>query len=57
MNKELIEKYNIPVPRYTSYPPANYFYDLSAADYLAAVDASNAAANNLVSFYLHIPFC
>ena len=23
--ENLIEKYNVPVPRYTSYPPANFF--------------------------------
>ena len=25
MYTEIINKYNVPVPRYTSYPPANYF--------------------------------
>ena len=25
MHTEIINKYNVPVPRYTSYPPANYF--------------------------------
>jgi len=25
--ENLLEKYNSPVPRYTSYPPANYFTD------------------------------
>ncbi len=25
MQPEIIQKYNHPVPRYTSYPPANYF--------------------------------
>ena len=27
MKQELLDKYNVPVPRYTSYPPANYFHD------------------------------
>ncbi len=58
MNKLLLDKYNVPVPRYTSYPPANYFQELSAQDYIAEVDRSNNNTHQpLVSFYLHIPFC
>ncbi len=58
MNQQLLNKYNIPVPRYTSYPPANYFHEFTELEYLAAVDASNHQARQpLVSFYLHIPFC
>ena len=58
MNQQLLEKYNVPVPRYTSYPPANYFHDFSSDDYLLALDRSNADTHQpLVSFYLHIPFC
>lgn len=50
-------KYNRPVPRYTSYPPANFFGDYAEADYLDMVDKSNTARQNQISFYLHIPFC
>ena len=57
MQPEIIQKYNKPVPRYTSYPPANYFGDFSEADYLRAVEASDKARQNQISFYLHIPFC
>lgn len=57
MQTDIIEKYNRPVPRYTSYPPANFFGDFSEADYLAMVDQSNQARQNQISFYLHIPFC
>lgn len=58
MNHQLLEKYNIPVPRYTSYPPANYFHDLSADAFLSAIERSNHDKHQpLVSFYLHIPFC
>lgn len=32
---------NVPVPRYTSYPPANFFRDFSEEDYRTAVLASN----------------
>jgi oxygen-independent coproporphyrinogen III oxidase len=57
----LIQKYNIPVPRYTSYPPANYFHnDFKEEDYLKAVEASNT--NGLKIFhsiftYRSVPKC
>jgi oxygen-independent coproporphyrinogen-3 oxidase len=55
---ELIEKYNIPVPRYTSYPPANFFStDFSTTDYLKAVVQSNQEKPENISIYIHIPFC
>ena len=57
MQPEIIQKYNHPVPRYTSYPPANYFGEFSETDYLRAVKASDTARQNQISFYLHIPFC
>jgi oxygen-independent coproporphyrinogen-3 oxidase len=54
----LLKKYNVPVPRYTSYPPANYFSDaFTAKVYETALDASNAAEPQHLSFYFHIPFC
>ena len=57
LTPEVIEKYNVPVPRYTSYPPANYFKELSEEEYLNAVHRSNEAIDRNLSFYLHIPFC
>ena len=56
-NEELIAKYNKPVPRYTSYPPANSFVEMGEEEYLAAVDQSNNAAVDNISFYIHVPFC
>jgi len=54
----LLEKYNVPVPRYTSYPPANYFSkSFTAKDYEKVLDASNASEPGHLSFYFHIPFC
>lgn len=55
--EELIKKYNVSVPRYTSYPPANYFHEFSNREYLRAIEQSNQALNNNISFYLHMPFC
>lgn len=58
MTQAILEKYNVPVPRYTSYPPANYFTDsFTATDYEAAIEASNRAKPDHISFYLHMPFC
>jgi oxygen-independent coproporphyrinogen-3 oxidase len=57
-NRELLEKYNHPVPRYTSYPPANFFTDeFGPSDYLKAVDDSNQWNPENISIYIHIPFC
>ncbi|MBQ8989295.1 MAG: oxygen-independent coproporphyrinogen III oxidase [Prevotella sp.] len=57
MQQTILEKYNVPVPRYTSYPPANYFRELSEEEYTSAVQQSNGARDRNLSFYLHIPFC
>jgi oxygen-independent coproporphyrinogen-3 oxidase len=58
IDKNLLEKYNVPVPRYTSYPPANYF--TSAFDYNKAVEIlsdTGSECQENISLYLHIPFC
>ena len=58
INRELLEKYNHPVPRYTSYPPANFFTEeFSPANYLEAIDQSNQWNPQNISIYIHIPFC
>ncbi|MDD2512990.1 MAG: oxygen-independent coproporphyrinogen III oxidase [Proteiniphilum sp.] len=57
MNK-LIDKYNVPVPRYTSYPPANFFRDeYDEKDLIRAIDASNRQEPSHLSFYIHLPYC
>ena len=56
--EHLIQKYNIPVPRYTSYPPANYFHEnFRPDDYINAVIKSNSEWPENISIYIHIPFC
>lgn len=51
---QLIEKYNRPGPRYTSYPPANHFCDYSdPAPLLKSVEQGDAP----LSLYFHLPFC
>ena len=56
--KALIEKYNVPVPRYTSYPPANFFTEeFDPSDYEKAIRVSNSEDPQNISIYIHIPFC
>ena len=58
ISEELIQKYNIPVPRYTSYPPANFFHqEFEAQDYIQAIEESNEGWPRNISIYIHIPFC
>ena len=54
---DLLEKDNVSVPRYTSYPPANYFRAMEEKEYIASVEESNRVGRRNLSFYLHIPFC
>ncbi|WP_297086015.1 oxygen-independent coproporphyrinogen III oxidase [uncultured Draconibacterium sp.] len=56
--QNLIEKYNTPVPRYTSYPPANFFSaDFSPEEYVKVLEESNRENPQNISIYIHIPFC
>lgn len=55
---KLIARYNVPVPRYTSYPPANFFRDdYDAHDLVRAIEVSNEQEPAHLSFYIHIPYC
>jgi oxygen-independent coproporphyrinogen-3 oxidase len=56
--QQLIDKYNIPVPRYTSYPPANFFSnDFTSKNYIEVLEQSNNEEPQNISIYIHIPFC
>jgi oxygen-independent coproporphyrinogen III oxidase len=56
--KALLEKYDQPVPRYTSYPTVPYWSDSpTEAEWLAALKEGFAPAPATWSLYLHIPFC
>jgi oxygen-independent coproporphyrinogen-3 oxidase len=58
IDKDLLQKYNRPVPRYTSYPPANFFTDeFTPTDFRNALTESNDQTPENISFYFHIPFC
>ena len=57
MKQELIDKYNVSVPRYTSYPPANFFRPFAGEEFLKEIDYSNEVREKNLSFYFHMPFC
>ncbi|MEO1627090.1 MAG: oxygen-independent coproporphyrinogen III oxidase [Bacteroidota bacterium] len=61
MTNSLIQKYNIPGPRYTSYPTVPYWKEdgISLARWEKLVEASFAASNHTegISIYIHLPFC
>ena len=53
---DLIAKYDRPGPRYTSYPTAPEWLEISEADARAAFERCGADARP-VSIYVHVPFC
>ncbi|MEB3358130.1 MAG: oxygen-independent coproporphyrinogen III oxidase [Synechococcales bacterium] len=54
---ELLKKYNKPLPRYTSYPPATELQEgFSIRDFETAIAIGNYKQTPL-SLYCHIPFC
>ncbi len=55
----LLKKFDVPAPRYTSYPTADRFNaSVGPADYEAALAGREAAAKKAgLSLYCHIPFC
>ena len=54
---ELVQKYNVPGPRYTSYPTAVQFEELTNRSALETELVKRASVPNAVSLYFHIPFC
>lgn len=60
MNKlsALYAKYDVPVPRYTSYPTVPYWENnITTKSWLASVNDTLAPDEAAWSLYLHIPFC
>jgi len=58
IDTSLLSKYNKPGPRYTSYPPANFFSaGTSAKDYENQLKKSNNEDPRNISLYVHVPFC
>ena len=54
---DLVKKYNVAGPRYTSYPPATKFTDAVTWEQLSAKIEENNRAPRDLSVYFHIPFC
>ena len=56
---DLIQRYNRPLPRYTSYPTAPHFStDVGPDTFVTAVEQSNTDASaGPLSLYVHLPFC
>lgn len=57
VNLDLVKKYNVAGPRYTSYPPATKFTDKIAWPELAERISENNKSEHGLSLYFHIPFC
>ncbi len=61
MSVSLIQKYNIPGPRYTSYPTVPYWdensfsFEIWTATLKKSFSESNATGG--ISLYIHLPFC
>jgi oxygen-independent coproporphyrinogen III oxidase len=54
---ELVKKYNVAGPRYTSYPPATKFTEAVKWPELAERILDNNRTERDLSLYFHIPFC
>ena len=61
MQPSLVQKYNIPGPRYTSYPTVPYWNEelFHVAEWKATFLQSFNESNNSegISLYIHLPFC
>ncbi len=57
--KNLVEKYNVPAPRYTSYPTVPYWDDnLQEAGWIDHLKNTFTSSNKEgISLYIHLPFC
>lgn len=61
MNEQLpalLAKYDVAVPRYTSYPPVPHWQQVpDAATWFGALDAALAPDSSSLAVYVHLPFC
>lgn len=60
IDSKLLEKYNVPVPRYTSYPTVPYWnegIDIKQWEDTFRKDFTASNSEKGVSLYLHLPFC
>lgn len=61
MKNSLIQKYNVPGPRYTSYPTVPYWneVDFTYQDWVSSLKKAFIESNTTegISLYIHLPFC
>jgi len=58
LTPELLEKYDRPGPRYTSYPTAPHFSpEFDEATYRGCLELASERAEDPLSMYVHLPFC
>jgi oxygen-independent coproporphyrinogen-3 oxidase len=59
ITREILDRYNVPGPRYTSYPTAPEWTDsFGPQDYEQALKRSNEASSSRpLSLYMHLPYC
>ena len=59
IDEQLLRRFDIPGPRYTSYPTADRFVEaFTSDDYVGALEQRRAGSMALpLSLYVHIPFC
>jgi len=54
---DLVKKYSVPGPRYTSYPPATHFTNEIAPEIFVEKIRDNGRSERDLSLYFHLPFC
>lgn len=59
ISEQLLKRFDVPGPRYTSYPTADRFVEaFTEADYIQALGQRRVGSMALpLSLYVHIPFC
>lgn len=56
--RDLFAKYDVPVPRYTSYPPVPQWHDAPRTeDWLQALRTALRPRDASLAVYVHLPFC
>ncbi|WCL49389.1 oxygen-independent coproporphyrinogen III oxidase [Leptospira sp. GIMC2001] len=54
----LLQKYDIPAPRYTSYPTVPYWTDSpTSEEWINSLERTLSKSDTKLSIYIHIPFC
>lgn len=61
MSDSLIQKYNVPGPRYTSYPTVPYWeeaqFSLNQWKQMLKISFAESNSTEGISLYIHLPFC